>query len=68
MKVIALLIITLVATTWLYNFYKLTECDFFSPYKCEFVHGAGFLVPPFAFVTVWFGTETEQSNPQTTGD
>ena len=39
------------------NAYKLTQCDFESPYKCEVVHGVG-LVPPLWVATVWFDTDT----------
>jgi len=39
------------------NAYKLTQCDFESPYKCEVVHGVG-LVPPLWVVAVWFDTDT----------
>lgn len=43
--------------SWATNFYKLTECDFNEPYKCEVIHGVG-VIPPFAFVTAWFSIDT----------
>lgn len=43
--------------SWLWNATKLASCDFKSPYKCEFIHGVGFIVMPLSFVTVWFGDD-----------
>lgn len=40
-----------------YNAYKLTQCDFESPYKCEVIHAVGML-PPFWVAAVWFDTDT----------
>lgn len=45
---------------WGVNVYKLTQCDFAAPYKCEAIHGAG-LIPGAALVTVWFGTDEEEA-------
>lgn len=42
-----------VGISWAVNFYKLTSCDFESPYKCEVVHGVGIL-PPVALITSWY--------------
>lgn len=58
MKVYHLLIAQLVivltlGTAWCVNLYKLTQCDFASPYKGEVIHAVG-LFPPAAIVTVWF--------------
>lgn len=38
--------------TWLVNLYKLTQCDFASPWKEEIIHIVG-LVPTFSWVTCW---------------
>jgi len=35
------------------NFYKLINCDFEAPYKCEIVHTVGVFVPPTFLVTAW---------------
>ena len=38
---------------WPVNLYRLTQCDFESPYRCEVLHGVG-LVPfiaPFVVLT-----------------
>lgn len=55
------LLVVLVAVVgiggWVWNAVKLTSCDFESNYKCEFIHGAGFVVPPLSIVTVWFGDD-----------
>jgi prepilin-type N-terminal cleavage/methylation domain-containing protein len=40
-------------TAWCVNLYKLTQCDFASPYKGEAIHAVG-IFPPAALVTVWF--------------
>ena len=34
------------------NIYKLTQCDFEPPYKCEVVHGLG-IIPLVGIVTGW---------------
>jgi hypothetical protein len=53
---VPLVLVLAMATAWLTNIVKLTNCDFAAPYKCEVVHGIG-IIPPAAFVTVWFGTD-----------
>ena len=40
------------------NIYKLSECDFEAPYKCEVLHGVG-LVPLFSPIFVWFDIDTK---------
>lgn len=45
------------AAAWITNAYKLTGCDFESPYKCEVVHAVGVLVPPASIATVWFDSD-----------
>ena len=44
--------ILFILVSWLTNIYKLTECDFKEPYKCEIIYAIG-LVPPAAIVTAW---------------
>jgi hypothetical protein len=39
---------------WPYNLYRLSQCDFDAPYKCEVIHAIGVVVPPAAIVTMWF--------------
>ena len=41
------------------NGYKLSQCDFKSDYKCEILHGMGVIVPPTAFITVWFKDDND---------
>jgi len=60
MKAIFLVIgFVLLATPYVYNFVKLTDCDFESDYKCEAIHLSGAVIPPLAFITVWFDTDEE---------
>jgi hypothetical protein len=48
--VLLLIILTLVgATGWGLNIYKLTQCNFESPYKCEVLRVIG-LIPPIGAV------------------
>jgi len=53
------IIFVIAVTPYLWNGYKLSNCDFESDYKCEIIHGIGVVVPPLAFVTVWFGDDGE---------
>jgi hypothetical protein len=53
----------LIALMWLIivgsygtNIYKLTQCDFVSPLKCEIVHTIG-LLPVASVITVWIDTD-----------
>ena len=50
--IIALAIFGTIAVSWVVNIYKLTQCDFASPYKGEIIHAVG-LVPICAPFTVW---------------
>jgi len=52
----AVIIVLVVAISWITNFVKLTECDFNAPYKCEAIHAFG-LIPAVSPVTVWFGVD-----------
>jgi len=55
MKLSMIMILALILfTPYLWNGYKLAGCDFESDYKCELIHGIGVVVPPTAFITVWF--------------
>ena len=51
----------LAITPYAWNGYKLAGCDFESPYKCEAVHGIGVVIPPAAFITVWFDDDRKES-------
>ena len=44
---------------YVWNFVKLTSCDFNVPLKCEVIHAVG-LVPPLQVITVWFDTDEEK--------
>ena len=53
--VFGLVVIAVVLTiivSWIGNIYKLTQCDFASPYKGEIVHAIG-IIPLAAPFTVW---------------
>ena len=55
MKPFTKVVITAVlATPWVWNAVKMVSCDFKAPYQCEIAHGIGVVVPPAAWVTVWF--------------
>lgn len=53
-----ILVISLAA--FAFNAYKLVRCDFKSDYKCEAIHGAGFVIPPLSWLTVWAGTDSDK--------
>ena len=46
-----------VCTPYIWNGYKFVSCDFEAGYKCEALHGIGVIIPPAAFVTVWFDSD-----------
>ena len=54
--VIPLVIVLLIAGSWLVNLFKLTNCDFEAPYRCEVIHAAG-IIPPVALVTAWIASD-----------
>ncbi len=56
---LGLVITILFMLSWLWNAYKVSECDFEAPYRCEVIHGVGLIVPPLSFATVWFDTDKE---------
>ncbi len=61
MKVLAIVVfIIAMCFPWVYNTGKLLNCDFKSDYRCEVIHGAGFIVPPLSFVTAWFDSDSTQ--------
>jgi len=53
-----LTIVAIVVTPWIWNAAKFAGCDFESNYKCEIIHGAGIVVPPAAWITVWFDSDS----------
>ena len=53
---IAIALIAVLLGSWVTNLFKLTDCDFVAPYKCEAIHAAG-LIPPVALVTAWIGSD-----------
>ena len=54
-----LVIMSLLLAPWVINGIKFTKCDFKSDYKCEAIHGAGVVVPPLAWITVWFKSDED---------
>lgn len=42
-----------IGISWIVNFVQLVVCDFEAPYRCEAIHGIGFVIPPLSVVTVW---------------
>lgn len=59
-ELIIVLLVVVFGGAWFYNIFQLADCDFEADYKCEVVHGAGFIVPPAAVVTVWFDDDSEK--------
>ena len=49
---INILIIVVIATGWVKNIVKLSECDFEPSYKAEVIHTIG-LIPPVGAITGW---------------
>ena len=45
--------------SWVWNAFELTSCDFKPDYRCEAIHGAGFVFPPLSIITVWFADDSE---------
>lgn len=54
-----LLLVVLMCTPYVWNVVKFVNCDFESNYKCEAIHGIGAVIPPAAFITVWFADDSE---------
>jgi len=62
MKLSALLILAVLAfAPYVWNAAKFIDCDFESNYKCEAIHGVGVVIPPAAFITVWFGDDEDET-------
>ncbi|MCK5128151.1 MAG: hypothetical protein KAR42_17985 [candidate division Zixibacteria bacterium] len=49
-----LIIFVLAVIPYIWNIVKFTSCDFESNYKCEIIHGVGIIIPPAAYIGVWF--------------
>lgn len=47
-----LFVVILMFIGWGKNIYKLSECDFEAPYKCEVIHAVG-IIPPVGGVVGW---------------
>lgn len=54
-----IILLALLLTPYVWNASKLLSCDFESNYKCEVIHGIGVVIPPAAFVTVWFAGDED---------
>jgi hypothetical protein len=52
-EVLIVLAFLTIGTSWIVNFYKLTQCDFAAPYQGEGIHAVG-IIPVASLVTVWF--------------
>lgn len=50
--IVMLILMAVIGTGWVKNIIKLSNCDFESPYKAEFIHTVGIL-PPIGMVTGW---------------
>ena len=60
MKLLALvLLLCALCAPWIINVAKFIDCDFESDYRCEAIHGIGVVIPPAAFITVWFADDSE---------
>ena len=60
MKLWGLLFVFIAAVApWIWNGVKLASCDFESDYKCEVIHAIGVVIPPAAYITVWFDDDSE---------
>ena len=49
---VVIAVVLTIIVSWIGNIYKLTQCDFASPYKGEVVHAIG-IIPLAAPFTVW---------------
>jgi len=54
--ILLILIMILAITGWGINLYKLTQCDFVAPYKCEAIRTIG-IVPPLGAILGWIPIE-----------
>ena len=60
-KVYLILLLAVIFTIpWAWNAVKFINCDFELSWECEIVHGVGILVPPSAYVTVWFDDDSDK--------
>ena len=50
--ILAIVLVIVIACSWVGNLLKLIDCDFQAPLKCEAVHGIG-LIPVIAPFTVF---------------
>ena len=56
--VIMLVIVAIIVTPWFINLNKFINCDFESDLRCEAIHGAGVIMPPASYVTVFFDDDS----------
>ena len=54
--ILPLIIVVAGSVGWCMNLYKLTQCDFESPYKCEAIRALG-VVPPVGAIAGYFDIE-----------
>jgi len=58
-SIIAISIIVLIGYGWFANLYKLSQYNFSSPYKAEFLRGVGAVVFPVGVVMGYFTIEDD---------
>lgn len=56
-SLVMVLVFAFVVGSWIGNAVKLANCDFEPNYKCEVLHGVGFIILPLSMVTVWFDAD-----------
>ena len=59
--IIVLVIVAIIVTPWFINLNKFINCDFESDLRCEAIHGAGVIMPPASYVTVFFDDDGDNS-------
>lgn len=57
-ELMTIIFIIFLLISWPVNLWKFTNCDFESPFKCEFFHALG-LIPVFSPAVVWVGDDNE---------
>ena len=57
LKIFVWVVVLSLGVLYITNVYKLFQCDFKSPYKCEVIHGIGVIIPPLSSVSAWFEEE-----------
>lgn len=61
MLILYLILVLIIATSWVLNAYQLYKCDFSAPYKGEVVHVIGLFFPTHV-VTGWTNWDEPETN------